>query len=191
MLLNVFGENLVNYPTGTGKWKTSIRICWLVLFVTDLMILSRFSQSAMAQERQVDLAMRLVSHPYSVRATAGKENTFFLEMDNIGNREITDIELSSLTPEGWIVDFRPREIEYIGPSSIHTVDVTIQPPRNAAGPEHKVNFIAEANEIRKVQTFWVTVKSPSRLWIGAGLLLVVIIGFASVYVLQGTRASGA
>ena len=180
-------ENLVNDLTGTGGRKINSRACWPLLFMAALMTLLLLSQPALAQERQVDLTMRLVSHSYSIEATAGKDNIFFLEINNIGNKAITDIKLSSETPEGWIIDFNPREVDYLGPASIQTVDVNIQPPRNATRREHEVNFFAEANEIRKVQRFSVTVKTPLRLWVGAGVVLVVVVGFFSIYVRHGRQ----
>ncbi|TET25649.1 MAG: hypothetical protein E3J67_03435, partial [Dehalococcoidia bacterium] len=131
-----------------------------------------------------------VSHWYSIEATAGKDNIFFLEINNIGSKAITDIKLSSDKPEGWVIDFKPREIDYLGPGRIQTVDVNIQPPGNAARGEHEVNFIAEANEIRKVEKFWVTVKPALWLWVGVGVALVVVVGFVLIYMRFGRQKSG-
>ena len=142
-------------------------------------------QPALAQERQIDLTLRLVSHRSHIEVAAGKDNTFFLEINNIGSKAITDIKLSSEKPEGWIIDFSPQEIDYLGPARIQTVDVNIQPPGNATRGQHEVNFIAEANEIRKVQRFWVTVKTPLWLWVGAGVALVVVVGFVLIYMRYG------
>ncbi|MBA7711149.1 hypothetical protein ES703_120104 [subsurface metagenome] len=40
---------------------------------------------ALAQERQTDLTLRLASNRYRIEVTAGKDNIFFLEVNNIGN----------------------------------------------------------------------------------------------------------
>ena len=177
----------MNDFTGTGRWKMNSRAGWLLLFMAVLMTILLLSQPALAQERQIDLTMRLVSHWYSIDATAGKDNIFFLEINNIGSKAITDIKLSSEKPKGWVIDFSPREIDYLGPASIQTVDVNIQPPKNATRGQHEVNFIAEANEIRKVQRFGVTVKTPLWLWVGAGVTLAVVATFVFIYMRFGRQ----
>ncbi|MBI4180427.1 MAG: hypothetical protein HY528_00670 [Chloroflexi bacterium] len=137
------------------------------------MIIMLLPQSAMAQERQIDLTLRLVPNRANfVEVEAGKDNMLFLEVNNIGNKAITGIRLSSDKTEGWVIDFKPGNIDSLNPGSLQTVNVNIRPPGNIAGGEHAINIIAEANEIRKVENFSVTIKltlltlnllSPNRL----------------------------
>jgi len=181
----------VNDFSGQSRWKINGKACWLFLFMAALMTILLLPQPALAQERQTDLTLRLVSHWSRIEATAGKDNIFFLEINNIGNKAITGIKLSSDKPEGWVIDFSPKEIDYLGPGSIQTVDVNIQPPRNTAQEQHEVTFIAEANEIRKVGKFWVTVKTPLWLWVGVGVALVVVAIFVLIYMRYGRQKSEA
>ena len=54
----------------------------------------------LAQEEKIDLTLRLVNGRYYSEVEPGKDNIFFLEIRNIGNRAITNIRFSSVKPEG-------------------------------------------------------------------------------------------
>ena len=172
------------------RWNIDSPIWRLFLPMAALVTILLLSQAVLAQERETDLTLRLVSQWYGVEATAGEDNSFFLEVDNIGNEAITDIKLSSDKPEDWVIDFRPGSIDYLGPGSLQTVDVNIKPPRSIGGREHEISFIADANEIRKVEKFRVTVRiAPLWVWIGAGGVLIVISAFVLVYLRFGRQTS--
>ncbi|MBI2304474.1 MAG: hypothetical protein HYU86_06975 [Chloroflexi bacterium] len=178
----------MNSFSGPSRWKINNKACWLFWFTAALITILLLPQLALAQERQTDLTLRLVSHWSYIEAIAGKDNIFFLEINNIGSKAITDIKLSSDKAEGWVIDFKPGNIDYLGPGSLQTVDVNIRPSWNVGRGKHGVNIIAEANEIRKVEKFWVTVKTASLwLWVGAGVVLVVIGAFVSIYMRFGRR----
>jgi len=182
----------VNDLSAPNRWKINSKACWLFLCMAALMTLLLLPQPALAQERQTDLTLRLVSNWRNIEATAGKDNIFFLEVNNIGSKAITDIKLSSDKPEGWAIDFNPAHIDYLAPGSLQTVDLNIRPPKNIGRGEHEIDFIAEANEIRKAERFWVTVKLASLwLWVGAGGVLVVIIAFVLIYMRFGRQKSEA
>jgi len=168
-------------PSQGGEMKTKGKVFWLFLATALLVTILLVPQPTLAQERKIDLTMRLVSHWSHIEVTAGKDNTFFLEISNIGSKAITDIKLSSDKPEGWVIDFKPERIDSLSPGSLQTVDVNIKPPGNAARGEHEVNFTAKANEMRKVQKYWVTVKTALWLWVGVGATLVVVAAFVFIY----------
>jgi len=171
--------------------KTRSQFCGLFLVTAVLVTVLLLPQTALAQERQTDLTLRLVNNWRNIEATAGKDNHFFLEVNNIGNLAITDIKLSSEIPEDWVIDFNPARIDYLSPGSLQTVDVNIRPPKNIGRGEHEIDFVAEANEIRKVEKFWVTVKLASLwLWIGAGGVLIVVIAFVLIYLRFGRQKPG-
>lgn len=179
-----------------SKWKINSKACWLFLFMALLMTTLLLPQPALAQERQIDLTLRLFSRGSYNEVIAGKANSFYLEISNIGNKAITDIKLSSDKPDGWVIDFTTGKIDYLGPGSLQTIDVNIKPPENVSGGEYGVNIIAEANETRKVEKFWVTVKTTSVkttsvwLWIGVGVVLAAIIAFVFIYRRFGRQKSG-
>ena len=180
----------MNAFSGLSRWKINSQASRLFLLLTILMTILLLPQGALAQERQTDLTLRLVSNWYNIEATAGKDNNFFLEVNNIGSKAITDIKLSSVKPEGWVIDFRPGKIDYLGPGSLQTVDVNIKPPKNMGRGEPEISFIAEANEIRKVERFRVTVKTASMwLWVGIGGVLIVVVAFVLIYMRFGRQQS--
>jgi len=147
-------------------------------------------QPSLAQEKEVDLLLTLFSgsHSYYYEATAGKDNIFYLEIRNIGSRALRNIRLSSDKPEGWVIDFEPQKLEYIDPSSLRTVLVNIKPPNSASKREYGVTIIAEANEIRKVESTRVTVKAVSLWpWIGAGVVLVIAAAFIFIFMHFGRQ----
>jgi uncharacterized membrane protein len=145
--------------------------------------------STLAQVEKTELTLRLVSDSYYNRITAGKDKTIFLEVDNTGNKAITNIRLYADLPEGWTAEFRPELIDYLAPGSLQTVDIIIRPVDNAAKGEYTVTLIAEANETRKVTSTFVRVESASLLWVwvGIGIAALVIAAFAFIFVRFGGR----
>ena len=171
--------------------KIKSKACRLFLLVAFLMTVLLLPQPSLAQEREVDLTLTLLSGRYSYyhEATAGKDNIFYLEIRNTGSKAITDIRLSSAKPEGWVIDFELEEIDYLGPGSLRIVDINIKPAPKAAKGEYRVPLIAEVNEILKVEIYpWVTVKAASFWpWIGAGIVLVVVAGFIFIFMRFGRQ----
>lgn len=167
--------------------KIKAKACRLLLLTSVLMAILLLPQPSIAQERQLELTLTLF--PYRAEAKAGEDNTFFLEVRNAGSRAITDIRLSSEKPEeGWVIGFSPAEIASLAPESFYTVDVNIRPPSSAAKGGYSITVIAEANEIRKVESIWVTVKTASFwLWIGVGTVILVVAGFILVFMRFGRQ----
>ena len=171
--------------------KIDSKICWLALFIVGLMTIL-LPRPVLAQEGQIDLSLTLVcgdSYYYKGLAV-GKDNLCFLEVRNIGTRPITNIRLSSEKPEGWVIEFRPAEIDYLGPGNLQTVDVNIKPDSKAVKGEYRVTIIAEANVIRKVTSTWVRIQTPTSLfwlWVGIGVAIVVVAGFIFIYMRFGRQ----
>lgn len=145
--------------------------------------------AVLAQEGRTDLILSVVwAGKHYNEVTAGKDNAIFLEVRNTGNRSITNIKLSADKPEGWAIEFRPAKIDYLGPGSLQTVDVNIKPSGKTAKGEYRVTFVAEANEIRKVENFWVRVEAASSwLWVGAIVAAMVVAAFVVIFVRSGRQ----
>ncbi len=168
-------------PSAAGKkMKISSRVLILFLFVV-VLVTVLLPQPILAQKERTDLYLTLVSARYPNEVVPGEDNRFFLEVRNVGNRAINNIRLSSINPEGWAVDFSPSRLDYLGPGSFQTVDINIKPAVKAAEGNYKVTFVAEANEIRKVQVIEFRVDKGTWLWIGGIILLVVVVGFIFVF----------
>ncbi len=156
---------------------------WLFLIAASLMAVL-VPQAAVAQDEKIDLTLTLVPSDYYNQVKGGEDNRLFLEVRNAGNKAVTKIGLSAEAPQGWTVEFKPASIDYLGPGSVQTVDLNIKPDRAASG-DHRVNIIAQANEIRKVISVMLGVTAASNspwLWIGAILGVIVVIIFGIVFV---------
>lgn len=142
------------------------------------------TQPVLAEKETTDMSLWLRGSQknYDNVVRAGQDNKFFLEVRNVGTEPINNIRLSSDASEGWIIEFRPATIDYLDTGILHTVDVNIKPPENAGRGEHAINIIAQANEIRKVEHFFVTVSLASYwLWVWGGVVLVIVVAFFFIY----------
>jgi uncharacterized membrane protein len=167
--------------------KTKGKAFWLFLVTAVLLTVFLLPQPTFAQGR-TDLTLTLLPYRYNFEITAGKDNLFYLEVRNTGTTTVTNIRLSSDKPEGWVIDFRPDRIDSLSPGSLQTVDVNIKPSGDAAKGELRVNIIATANEIRKVESLWVTVKIASYwLWVGIGIAVVVVAAFIFIFMRFGRQ----
>ncbi len=168
--------------------KTASTVLWAFVLVVGLMtVLS--PRPVLAQAEAIDLTLTVVYGPNYSRLEAGKDNILFLEIRNTGNKPITDIRLSSVKPEGWAIDFKPAKIDSLVPGSLQTIEVNVKPPKEAAGRRYYLTIVAETNEFRREQNTWGRVERPKGrwLWIGGIVLLVVVAGFAIVFVRIGRR----
>lgn len=162
-------------------------LCVFLLMVGLMTVLS--PRPVLAQAEAIDLTLTVVYGPNYSRLEAGKDNILFLEIRNTGNKPITDIRLSSVKPEGWAIDFKPAKIDSLVPGSLQTIEVNVKPPKEAAGRRYYLTIVAETNEFRREQNTWGRVERPKGrwLWIGVIVLLVVVAGFAIVFVRIGRR----
>jgi uncharacterized membrane protein len=158
---------------------------WLFLFVGLMTLL--LPGSTLAAETKTDLTIRLIGDYYS-QVKAGEDNKFFLELRNSGNRTLTDIRLSSDKAEGWVIEFNPAQISSLNADSIQTIDINIRPPAKTSRGDYKFSVIAQANEIKKVETIWLRVESDSFwLWVGAIVGAVVVAGFIIIFIRFGRK----
>jgi len=165
----------------------SIVTLFLILMAVLMPVLS--PRPILAQEEKIDLHLQLVSGRYENKVTPGKDNIFFLEIRNTGNKTITNIMLSCIKPEGWVIDFKLSKIDSLSPGNFQTVDVNIKPAENTAKGDYRVALIAESDEVRKVLSIQTVVEAPKDywLWVGGIILLVVGAGFIFVFIRFGRQ----
>jgi len=163
-----------------SKW----RILWFVVAV--MVIIGLVPSPAFAQE---DLVIRFSPGSYLDRVEPGKDNPLYLEIENLGNRAITNIRLLADAPEGWLVEFNPVTINNLVPRSVVAIDVNVKPSRTATKRDNRINFIAEGDGIRRVMTIWVRVENgPSVwLWVGLAIAVAVIAGFVFIFLRIGRQ----
>jgi uncharacterized membrane protein len=136
----------------------------------------------LAQKVTTDLVMNLIPY-YNARTVPGQDNRAYLEIRNIGNTAINHIKLTAEIPEGWTLEFSPGNIDLLNAGAVQTIDLNIRPPQDTREDDYRINIIAQADELRKVQTFFVNVRKPTTywLWVGGALGVVIIAVFVVIF----------
>lgn len=121
------------------------------------------------------------SYPYNVRV--GEDNVFYLEIENGGNQDITNIRLYGNAPAGWVIEIVPETISLLAAGSVRTIDANLKTATKASKGDYQISFIAEGDGIRRVMTTWVRVERSSSvwLWVGIGIGIAVVAGFILVF----------
>ncbi|MFC1990391.1 NEW3 domain-containing protein [Chloroflexota bacterium] len=168
--------------------RISGKICWLLSFITGLILILSLG-TVLAQEERIDLTLRLIPDDYYKEVTPGEEQILYLEIHNTGNKPVTNIRLSSDEPEGWVVRFNPLSIDYLGAGSSQTVDVSVMPAINTEKGKYRLNLIAEADQTKKVITTFLRVDTANSMWLEAGIVVasLVVAGFVFIYMRFGRQ----
>lgn len=142
-------------------------------------------------ELELNLSLHRDQFNFNLEAKAGQDNKFFLEVRNTGAKPITNIKLTAEEPEGWIIEFKPAEITYLGAGNPETIEVNIKPVGKAIKESFSVTFVAQANELVRRQPFSVSV-NPAQFWLWVWILagVVVVAGFVLIYWRFGRQKSG-
>ncbi len=164
-----------------------IKLVVLLFILIPVFITALSPQPILAQEGKIGLELSLVSNDYYNKVAPGKDNTFFLKIWNAGDTEITNIKLSSVKPEGWVVDFMQGEIAYLGRNSSQTIQFNVRPPDRTAEDSYDITIIADSNETRAALPIRATVEAPKGYWLWVGVILgiIVIAGFTFVFIRFG------
>ncbi len=142
-----------------------------------------FPSQILAQGDRVELTLRLLPRYYYIEIIPGENKTLYLEIENSGNKAITNIRLFSDKPKGWIVDFRPESIGHLGAGNHQTIDVNVVADPDTDKGEYTLTLIAEADQTRTVTSTVLRVENAFSLWkwVGLGMGALVIAGFAILY----------
>jgi len=163
------------------------KVLWLFLLIAGLLVCLGSPAVLLAQDATVDLSLRILPEYYYKEVIPGVSHVLFMEVRNNGDKEITNIRFDSDKPEGWLVDFKPGSIDYLGAGSSQTVDVKVIPGRDTGRGEYNLTFIAEANETWTATSTMLRVEHGSSfwLWIGLGVAAFVIAGFIVIFLRFG------
>jgi uncharacterized membrane protein len=169
--------------------KTGGKKLWLLLAAIALLILVPAGQAA-AQENSFQLSLNVLPGYYYWEITPGQETTIYLEIVNTGNQAITDIKLTTVTPnnlEGWSIGLNPESIASLGAGSSQTIDVTVTAPPGTERGDYTLTFIAEAGQTRTVTSTTVNVVNSLSvwLWVGIGLAILLIAAFVFIFLRYG------
>jgi len=89
------------------------KVLWLYLMIVGLLACLISPTIILAQEAKIDLSLRMLPDYYYKEVIPGEENTLFMEVRNNGNVGISNIKFDSDRPKGWIVNFEPKNIDYL------------------------------------------------------------------------------
>jgi uncharacterized repeat protein (TIGR01451 family) len=117
----------------------------------------------------------------SGEATAGQERSFKFTLANNGTAPATDVKFDATPPQGWKVEFDPKDADALAPGEQLPVSVTMTPSNQAIAGDYVVTVRAAAEGASDSQNFRVTVLT-STMWGIAGLGIigaaVVVLAFA-------------
>jgi len=158
------------------------RVLSLLLMTVGLMLLA-FPSQMLAQGDRVELTLRLLPRYYYIEIIPGENKTLYLEIENSGNKAITNIRLFSDKPKGWIVDFKPESIGHLGAGNHQAIDVNVVAAPDIDKGEYTLTLIAEADQTRTVTSTVLLVENAFSVWqwVGLGMGALVIAGFAILY----------
>jgi len=124
----------------------------------------------------------------NTKVTSGKDNHYIIKLENKGSASIENISLSSDEPEGWLVEFDPKEIETLESGKTEEIDVTINPPEKTIAGDYMLTFSASSENSEDSIDVRVTVLTPTIWgWVGIGVIVIVIIGVAIIFARLGRR----
>jgi uncharacterized membrane protein len=169
--------------------KAGRKILWLLLVATALVALAPAGQAA-AQGESFQLSLNVLPGYYYWEITPGQETTIYLEIRNTGSQAVTDIKLTTVTPnnlEGWSIGLNPKSIASLGAGSSQTIDVTLTAPPGTARGDYTLTFIAEAGQTRTITSTTVNVVNSLTvwLWVGVGLAVLLIAAFVFIFLRYG------
>ena len=120
---------------------------------------------------------------YYREVTANEDNFFTVTAENTGSGELTNIRFSARKPQGWIVEFQPDIIYRLAPGTSQGVEVNIKPPTDVTDRYYDITLIAEASQARQTTDVRIQVEEVNWMWVwvGAGIAVLVIAGFAVIF----------
>jgi len=115
-------------------------------------------------------------------ATAGRDNYFSIEVQNLGSGAIDDITFSSNKPSGWTVEFSPDEIDTLAAIDSQTVEVNIKPPAKTIAGDYQISLTAKGKQFEDEMDVRVSVETPTIWgWLGVAIIVVVIAGLIYIF----------
>ena len=133
----------------------------------------------------------------NIKATAGKESYLTLNITNTGTATLDKITFSSSKPSGigneeWSITFEPDKIEALKPWDEREVKVTIRPPSKTIAGDYMttLSFDSDPMSITAPPELDIRVAvgtSTKWGWIGAGIIIAVIVGLVVGFRQLGRR----
>lgn len=126
---------------------------------------------------------------YNTRAKAGQDNTYSIQVTNIGSAAIENITFSTDKPDGWEITFQPEKIDVLESFDMNTVDINIKPPPKTVSGDYMVFLRITGKQGDPVKMdVRVTVETPTIWgWVGVAIIVIVVIGLIVIFMRFGRR----
>ena len=130
-----------------------------------------------------EMVMAPTTGRYNTTTTAGKENVFTIELQNLSTAVVNDIKFSSSKPSEWAVEFTPGKVDSMAPADVQTVDVNIKPPPKVIAGDYVITIKASGDMVSADDMqVRVTVETSTVWgWVGVIIVIVVIVGLVFVF----------
>jgi uncharacterized membrane protein len=124
----------------------------------------------------------------SLPAVRGRESNISFYIKNTGSSPLTNVQLFSLKPENWKVQFEPERIDVLNTDEIKQIEVVITPAENALVGDYSVGLSVESGRVSKTVELRVTVQASTLWgWVGIGVILLVLAGLVALFIGLGRR----
>jgi uncharacterized repeat protein (TIGR01451 family) len=126
---------------------------------------------------------------YNTNAKAGRDNTFSIQVTNLGTATIDNITFSSVKPDGWQITYQPEKIDLLQIADPKTIDVVIKPPPKTVAGDYMITLnVSGKQAAADKMNIRVTVETPTIWgWVGVGIIVVVVIGLIAIFMRFGRR----
>jgi len=119
----------------------------------------------------------------STSIQAGGSRTLEFVIKNTGTAALEDINVSSITPTNWEVQFEPKTIATLEPGKSTSVQAVITSSEDALPGDYAMNVTAKTDQKSADASLRVTVKS-SVLWGWIGVAIIVVVLGAIYYLFR-------
>jgi uncharacterized repeat protein (TIGR01451 family) len=133
-----------------------------------------------------DFIVKTDSGMLNTKATAGKESYLTVIITNLGTAPLNQITFSSVKPtaiagQAWSVTFNPDKIENLKPGDSREVQAIIMPPPKTIAGDYMTTLKFDSDPKTAIEPpeldIRVTVGTSTKWgWIGAGIVIAVIVG---------------
>lgn len=138
------------------------------------------NETSVEQELEVvitgtyDLQVTTASGVLSTNITAGGQKTIDLVIKNTGTADLSDINLSSVSPTNWEVTFEPAVIDHLPAGESVNVQAVIKADKASIAGDYIASITARTSEASDTATFRITVET-SMLWGWIGVLIIAVV----------------
>jgi len=144
-----------------------------------------------------DFLVRTETERLNIKATAGEESNLTVIITNLGTAPFNQITFRSVKPkaiagEAWSVTFNPDKIENLNPWDEREVEVVIKPPPKTIAGDYMATLEFNSDPQTSIEPpaleIRVTVGTSTKWgWIGAGIVIAVIVGLYFTFRRFGRR----